>query len=188
MPVEATENQEPAKSKGPTLWSALVALLALGALILILVIVVDHFSEADDAASILGILVPAVVSLGAAALGAAVATNAVGGKATAEAGQAVAQVKQQGAEEEVNQTVATAQRLASQTQDHVTTLEKSLERIVEPVQKASTSPAGERDLLLTSPGEPSGQVVIRTEDIGAAQASLAAVRSSLEDLKQKVEP
>jgi hypothetical protein len=185
----ATEQkpEQPEKSKGPTFWGAVIALLVLGALISILAIVVNSFSEADDAASILGILVPAVVSLGAAALGAAVATNAVGGKASAEAGQAAAEVKQQNAEEDKTQVAAATQRLASQTEDHVATLEQAMRRIVEPVQEASTSPTGERDLLLETPGTTSGPVIVRNEDIGAAQASLAAVRSSLEDLKQNTQ-
>jgi hypothetical protein len=188
MATEQEPNEQQPKSKGPTFWGAVIATIVLAALIGMLLIVVKHFQKAEEAASILGILVPAVVSLGAAALGAAVATNAVGGKATAEAGQAAAQASLQGVEEDKTQTAIAAQRLASETQSHVSALEQALRRIVEPVQEASTSPAGERDLLLEAPGATGSPVVIRSEDIGAAQASLAAVRSSLEDLQRNVQP
>jgi len=153
----------------------------------VVAIIVDAYPEASDAASILGIVIPAVVSLGAAAFGVAVAYNAVGGKAEAEAEKVTAQVEQKNAEQSKRQTVAAAKDKAGQAMEHIDSLEKAVQRIVEPVEKASTSPHGVKDLLL-APSEP-GQAPIRvhTEDIGSVTASLAAARSNLETLKEGID-
>lgn len=172
---------EPAKASSPTVWSAIVALVIMGALVAILAITTNAYPTASDAASILGVVIPALVSLGAAAFGVAVAYNAVGGKATAEAGKVEAEVKQQSAEGEKQQAVAAAQSTATDAMSELKALETHLQRIVQPLKEASTSPVGESDLLLQPPGQVA-PVKVRDDDIVSAKASIAAAQSNMEAL------
>jgi uncharacterized membrane protein YqiK len=179
---------EPAKASSPTVWSAVVALVIMGALVAVLAITANAYPTAADSASILGVVVPALVSLGAAAFGVAVAYNAVSGKSTAEAGKAdaeagkaSAEAKQQSAEGEKQQAVAAAQATATEAMGELKALETSLQRIVQPVAEASTSPVGEADLLL----QPAGQatpIKVRHDDIASAKASIAAAQTNMETL------
>jgi len=183
-PAPGTDSAQ--QGKGPSLWSTAVALVLMGTLVAVLAIVANAYPEASDAASILGIVIPAFVSLGAAAFGVAVAYNAAGGKAEAEAGKVGAQVKQQNAEEEKQQAVATAKDTAERAITHIDELEHAMKRIVDPVKEASISPLGVSHLILGSTDPAGPQVKVHSDDIGAATASLLAARSNLEVLKEGI--
>lgn len=175
------------QGKGPSLWSAAIAAILMGTLVAMIAIVSNAYPEESDAASILGIVIPAVVSLGAASFGVAVAYNAAGGKAEAEAGKVTAQVGQKNAEQSKQQTVATARDKADQAMAHIDNLEQAVKRIVEPVEKASTSPHGVKDLLLASSEPGQSPIRVHTEDIGSVTASIAAARSNLAGLKEGID-
>jgi uncharacterized membrane protein YqiK len=176
---------EPPKGASPTVWSAVVALVIMGALVAILAIVTNAYPAASDAASILGVVIPALVSLGAAAFGVAVAYNAVSGKGTAEAGQAQAEAKQQSAEGEKQQAVAVVQSTATGAINELKALETTLQRIVQPLKEASTSPVGEPDLLLQPAGQ-AAPVKVRDDDIVNAKASIAAAQNNMETLLRAI--
>jgi parvulin-like peptidyl-prolyl isomerase len=176
---------EQPKAASPTVWSAVVALVIMGALVAILAITANAYPTASDAASILGVVVPALVSLGAAAFGVAVAYNAVSGKSTAEAGKVEAQAKQLSAEGEKQQAVTVAQSTATDAMSELKALETALQRIVQPLKEASTSPVGEADLLLQPPGQ-AAPVKVRDDDIANAKASIAAAQNNMETLLRTI--
>jgi hypothetical protein len=184
MAIGNAAGEEPKQAgRAPTILSAIVVAVLMGTLVAILAIVANAYGEASDAASILGILIPAVVSLGAAAFGVAVAYNAVGGKAEAEVDKASAEVKQQSAEEEKQQAAASAQQTATQALAHLDTLAEAVKRIVVPVQEAASNQAGGRDYVLGAGGS-AEQVKVSPDDISKVETSITAAQSKLEDLSR----
>jgi hypothetical protein len=176
---------EPTKGANPTVWTAAIVVVLMGGLVGILAIVAHAYGKAEEAGAILGVVVPAVVSFGAAAFGAAVAYKAAGGKADAEAGKADAEAKQQSAEEEAQKVQAASRGTAVDAMSQLRTVEEALKHIVEPVTEASSTPVGERDLLLQPAGR-TEPVKVRKDDIDKATNSIAAAQTNLQNLLRGV--
>lgn len=179
-----TPPDETTKAQRPTIWTAVVVLVLMGGLVAILAITTHRYSEAEEATSILGVVIPAIVSFGAAAFGVAVAYNASGGKAEAEAGQADAQAKQQSAEDEKQKVQTLTRGTAVDAMGQLKAIESSLQRIVDPVTEASRTSAG-RDLVL-APASGATPVKVHGDDIDAVKASIAAAQTNLENLLRGV--
>ncbi len=160
-------------------WTAIVIAILMGTLVAIIALVIDKYS-AQEAGSILGIIIPGFISIGTAAFGIAVASNAASGRADAEAGKATAEAERLLAEQTKTHEAAVSRNAARAAIDHIDGIEAALERIVEPIKEGLSSPAGEADYLI-APEVASGQrLTIGSDDIESAETRIAAARASLE--------
>lgn len=122
-------------------WSFLTAAVVLTALVLVVKWVLDDTKEAGDVATILGIVVPAFATIGAAMFGIGIAYNA--GAKSGEAAGAAGK----------DQAVAAARRdLASAVTEQLTAAHDAAQNITTPITTALPSPAGTARFEL-APGE-----------------------------------
>jgi hypothetical protein len=145
-----------------TMWTFLSVLVALLALIGLVVYAGENYKTVQDATTLLGVVVPAVVSVGAAAAGIRIAYDR--GQNTGE--------KQKEAE------------LKSKLQPLAEEAQGKTSEALEPVVQTLGSPQGTEDLVL-APGEslPAGQELrVPGESITEAKEALAELRGAVNAL------
>lgn len=189
MNAETTSPASGSQQKPVThnVWTFLSVMVPMATLVALAAIILGSTTADTDAVTLLGIVIPAVVAIGTAAFGVAVAYDASSQKAaaetdkataekdkvTAETESAAAKVQAEAAEQKVKQTDAAANELAP----HLETVEDLLAKL----RAALPSPAGEDVFRL--PPDPAGaaeEVVIDAGDLASAEAALASARRGVQ--------
>lgn len=165
-------------------WSVLTLFVGVLGLFALTLIVLLETTKATDAAAILGIVIPAVVTIAAAAFGLAVASNASSKSAEAEKGKAKAESAKDVAEEKAAKSEEKADEVAGEATRRIEEVRSAVEPLLENLRTALPSPAGSGEFRL-EPGEMlSGTtpLVVGGDDLAKAQASIEAAQSSIRSL------
>jgi hypothetical protein len=166
---------DPPKSPVRSGLDVLLVVVILGALVALTVFVVTHYKgQSTDAATILGIVVPAFATIGAAAFGITVAYSAGAAKGEAK-GEAKAQ-------EAANQAASsTAWRLGS----YVAPALEAVRDIRRTLETTATSLPGERTLRFRpDEQDPHGGAAVDPQPLHEAEAQLERLRGAIEVLMQ----
>jgi hypothetical protein len=166
---------DPPKSSVRSGMDVLLVVVILGALVALTVFVVAHYKgHSTDAATILGIVVPAFATIGAAAFGITVAYSAGAAK-----GEAKGETK---AQEAANQAASsTAWRLGS----YVTPALEAVRDIRSTLETTATSLPGERTLRFGPEEQDSrGGTALDPQPLHEAEAQLERLQGAIEVLTQ----
>ena len=161
-----------------TIFDVLIALIVLAALVLVFFIALNTYrSNITNASAVLGAIVPAISTVGAAAFGVA-----AGVRAGTQAGTAQAAAADQRADQ--HQQIAQRQQQAmASIAPTVSTLAQKVTEISNAVHEAAASTPGDRMLSIGAPGGGSGQVVkIDPGDLEAMRASAAEVQATINSI------
>jgi hypothetical protein len=160
--------EKPAQSAGGSntisahnVWDLLISLVAMATLVVIVVVVVDHYESAKAAATVLGLIVPGLVSLGAAFFGVSVAYQA-GSKQGEAKGKA-----------------AGKRDAGKLLQPHVRKLkEHTRPNILEALRSAGSSRAGTSYITFSEPSD----VQIEASALDDAHAAIAGLDGAVDAL------
>lgn len=173
-PPTGGQKEDPGPSARPrSPWDVLVIAVILAALIGLTVYVVHHYSTSTDAATILGIVVPAVATIGAAVFGVRVAYQAGSAKGQS---QGAATAKKEVASRLLDPVTKALEAVAN-THDSITTAGASAPGSSDVVFRAlaeADAPAGTQ--------ESRGRVQISPQPLDDAKRQLEFVRGALTDL------
>jgi hypothetical protein len=161
-----------------SLVDALLLAITLGALVGLTVVLIKHYPTSADAATILGIVVPAFATIGAAIFGVTVAYNA---------GQAKGEAK--GEQGKIEATDEARRHTAATLLPRVNSALSAVSTMREAIQSAGASPSRERSLLFQplttlSLMERGGDVPVTLDPqaLEDAQGELEALRGACEAL------
>lgn len=115
-------------------WHAVIGTLVLATILIVTIFVVQHYSAATDAGTILGIVIPALATIGAAVFGITVAYNA-GTARGAAAGKAVAKAE-----------------VADQLEPTLAAARQAVNEVAEKIETAGTTSEGDRTVTVAGSG------------------------------------
>jgi hypothetical protein len=154
-----------------SVWDLLIITVVLSFVAGIVVFTVDHYPQVQDVGTVLGIVLPGVVSLGAAVFGITVAYNA--GSTRGETRGAAG--KQQAIAE-------TRKSVANQLAPRLEKVEQTLgPNILDRLETDFVSPSGTRSYQAP---EPMAELTFGSADVSATREALAELRASLETLQE----
>jgi hypothetical protein len=161
-----------------TIFDVLIALIVLAALVLVFFIALNTYrSNITNASAVLGAIVPAISTVGAAAFGVA-----AGVRAGTQAGTVQAAAADQRADQ--TQQIAQRQQLAiASMAPMVSTLAQKVTEVSNAVHAAAASTPGNRLLSVGAPGGlPEQAVQIDPTDLETMRASAAEVQATINSI------
>jgi len=146
-----------------------IVIASLVTLVILAALAILRYSDSKDAASVLGVIVPGISTIGAAAFGVAA------GKAAGEAGK-------KAAEDQLNSTKKDTGAKADDLEAKINTLETAFSPTADTV-RLLPSAAGQRFHKLSANETPGVDISFDPEHLDTVRETIASMRQGVRDLK-----